>query len=249
MQPEEKLLLSRAEDTLRLAEKHYSVKTLGFLTPAERVFLQKHLFAGQDMKLWYDGGFDEAERTLLVCAPDFIEPEPKEYLAVLACTGRDLEGLSHRDYLGSLMGLGIVRESVGDIVVLPEKAFIIIKPEQTEYLLQNLTKVGRRGIRLQVCDVNEVEFPQRETREINTTVSALRLDSVVASAIGVSRGKAAEAIRAGLVTLNWEIEEELSRLLKEGDVFSVRGHGRFCLSHVGSITRKGRQGITISRYI
>ena len=249
MEAEVKLLLSRAEDTLRLAEKHYSVKTLGFLTPAERVLLQKHLFSGSDMRVFYDGGFMDAERTLLVCAPDAIEPQPKEYLAVLECTGRDLEGLSHRDYLGSLMGLGIVRESIGDILVLPEKAFIIIKPEQTEYIMQNLNKIGRHGIKLRECGLEEMELPDKETKEIHTTVSALRLDSVIASAIGVSRAKAAELIRGGTVTVNWEMAEELSKTLKEGDVFSVRGHGRFCLSHVGGTTRKGRQSIVISRYI
>lgn len=249
METEEKLLLSRAEDALRLAEKHYSVKTLGFLTPTERVFLQKNLVPDSGMQVLYDGGFDGAERTLLVCAPDFAEPEPEEYLSALECTGRELDGLSHRDYLGSLMGLGIVRESIGDIVVLPEKAFIMVKPEQTEYILQNLTKIGRRGVRLRVCGIEEVQPPQRETKEISTTVSALRLDSILASAIGVSRGRAAELIRGGLVTVNWELTEELSKVLKEGDVFSVRGYGRFCLSHVGGTTRKGRQSIVISRYI
>ena len=166
---------------------------------------------------------------------------------MLECTGRDLEGLSHRDYLGSLMGLGIVRESIGDILVLPDKAFVFIKPEQTEYILQNLTKIGRRGIRLRLCDIGEVELPERACKEISTTVSAL--DSVITSAIGTSRGKAAEVIRGGSVTVNWEEVEELSKVLKEGDVFSVRGFGRFCLSHVGGTTRKGRQSIIISRYL
>lgn len=249
MEPQEKLLLSRAEDTLRLAEKHYTGQTLGFLTPSERVFLQKHILPPTDMRLSFEGGYPDAERTLMVCTPEFLEEDADSYLAVIACRGRDLGELSHRDYLGSLMGLGIVRESIGDILPLAEKAFIILKPEQADFVMQNLTKIGRHGIKTERCTIAELELPQKQTKEIQTTVSALRLDSVLASALGVSRGSAAEYIRAKRVMVNWEETENLSRTLREGDVFSVRGHGRFCLAHVGGITRKGRQNIVICRYI
>lgn len=249
MEAEEKLLLSKAEDALRLAQKRYSVKTLGFLNPRERVFVEKHLFAPSGMQIGFDGGYDEAERTLLVCAPDFLELNRQEYLNVLECTGRELGGLSHRDYLGSLMGLGITRESVGDILITETKAYLFVKPEQTEYMMQNLTKIGRCGIRLRLCSMEEVEVPLRATKDVDATVSALRLDSVLSVALGVSRGKSAEMIRSGVVMVNWEITEEVSYMLKEGDILSVRGYGRMCLSRVGGLTRKGRCAITVSRYI
>ncbi len=249
MDADEKLLLSRAEDALRLAQKRYDVKTLGFLTPRERTFLEKHVFAPNDMQLYFDGGYPDAERTLLVCAPEFMNPMKEEYLHIIECTGREISGLSHRDYLGSLMGLGIVRESIGDILVAEEKAYLFIKPEQTAYILQNLTKIGRCGIRLRLCSFDEVQVPERATKEVETTVSGLRLDSVISSAIGVSRGKSAEMIHAGMVTVNWETIEDVSCGVKEGDMFSVRGYGRMKLSRVGGLTRKGRYSITVSRYI
>ncbi|MBQ2613834.1 MAG: RNA-binding protein [Clostridia bacterium] len=249
METEEKLLLSRAEDTLWIAEKRYQPKTLGFLTPKERVFLQRNLQVPTDMQVFYDGGYEDAERVLMVAAPEFCAPVREEYLTALVCTGREIDGLSHRDYLGSLMGLGIVRESVGDILVGPEKTYLFIKPEQTEYLLQNLTKIGRRGIHLAVCPADEIMVPERETKEVNATVSSLRLDSVLSAAIGLARGKTAELICSGVVTVNWETEEAVSRILKEGDMISARGYGRMQLSHIGGLTRKGRQAITISRYI
>ena len=249
MDADEKLLLSKAEDALRLAQKRYHVKTLGFLTPRERNFLEKHIFTPADLQLCFDGGYPDAERTLLVCMPEFMQPMQEEYLHVIECTGREIGALSHRDYLGSLMGLGIVRESIGDILVAEEKAYLFVKPEQSEYILQNLTKIGRCGIRLRLCGFEEVEIPQRATKDVETTVSGLRLDSVLSSAIGVSRGKSAEMIRAGMVTLNWEPMEDVSRTLKEGDTLSVRGYGRMTLSRVGGLTRKGRYSITVSRYI
>ncbi|MBR5152905.1 MAG: RNA-binding protein [Clostridia bacterium] len=249
MDSEEKLLLSKAEDTMRIAQKRYSVKTLGFLNPVERLFLTRNLLPDADMQVIFNGGYPDAERTLLVCAPDFLEPLPEEYLSVLECSGRDLETLTHRDYLGSLMGLGIVRESIGDILVADGKGFIFVKPSQVPYILQNLTKIGRHGIRIRECNIDEVVIPEPDTKEIQTTVSSLRLDSVLAAATNLARGKAAELIQAGLVTVNWETEEEVSCMLKEGDMLSVRGYGRIRLTSVGGLTRKGRQAIVVSRYV
>lgn len=242
---DDKLLLSRAEDALRIAEKRYEVKTLGFLTPRERMLLKTQLLPNSDMSMLFDGGYDEAERTLLVCFPEFIVPNRDEYLDLIECTGRDTAELSHRDYLGSLMGLGIVRESIGDILVLEDRAMFFVKPEITEYILQNLTKIGRCGVHLKRCSANDAEIPQPKEKEIETTVSSLRLDSIVSAAAGVSRSRSAELIQSSAVAVNWESVSEPSVTLKEGDVFSVRGFGRMKLLRIGGRTRKGRLSVTI----
>lgn len=246
---EDKLLVSRAEDTLRLAENRFRVKTLGFLNPHQRMVVQRHLLPSADMKIEFDGGYTQAERSLLVCYPEFCVPERSEYICVLECTGRDIGGLSHRDYLGSLMGLGIVRENIGDILVSSEKTSIFIKPEIADYVMQNLTKIGRCGIRISRASVEDAVLLQRPVKEISATVSALRLDAVLAAATGLARGRASELIRSGLVAVNWEIRTEVSDLLKEKDVISVRGYGRMELSQVGGLTRKGRCSITVIRYL
>ncbi len=251
MQPdgEEKLLIAKAEDALRLSEKHYCSKTLGFLNPHQRVLIQKHVKKPAQMEMVFDGGFPEAERTLLVCYPEFCQPAQEEYLALLECTGRDIAGLNHRDYLGSLMGLGITRENIGDILVGEEKTYLYLKPEIAEYVIQNLTKIGRHGIRLRECSVTEAELPQRPVKEITGTVATLRLDAVLAVGTGLARGKAAELIQGGQVAVNWETVQEGSVAVKEGDVFSVRGFGRMKLLTVGGTTRKGRIAITMIRYV
>ncbi len=246
---EDKLLIARAEDTLRLAEKHFCIKTLGFLNPHQRMVLTHHLLPPPGMKLDFDGGHPEAERTLFLCYPDFYEPNPETYLCLLECTGRDLHNLSHRDYLGSLMGLGIVRENIGDILVSEEKSFIFLKPDLLEYVMQNLTKVGRTGILLRHCPISDAELPLPSGKEIQGTVASLRLDSVLSVGAGISRSKAAELIHGGLVTVNWETIQEVSADVKENDVLSARGYGRMKLSRVGGLTRKKRYGITVIRYI
>lgn len=246
---EDKLLLSRAEDALRLAGVHYSVKTFGFLNPRQRAFLEKLLLPAADMRAVFDGGYAEAERTLLVCYPEFYVPEPEEYLCLLEITGRDIGGLSHRDYLGSLMGLGITRENIGDILVLENRTLVFVKPEIAPYILQNLSKIGRCGIKIRRQEPSSAEIPSRSVRDVQGTVSGLRLDSVLSVGIGLSRSKTVELIHSGLVSVNWEPVQEPDVSLKEGDVISARGYGRMCLSRIGGLTRKNRYAITVSRYV
>lgn len=251
MQPEvdEKILIARAKDTLRLAEKHFCVKSLGFLNPHQRILLQKQIVPTMDMVVTFDGGFPESERTLMVCYPEYLQPETAEYLSLLECTGRDIAGLNHRDYLGSLMGLGIVRENIGDILVGEEKTFIFLKPEITNYVLENLTKIGRCGIHLNRVPVSSAQLPERPVKEVNGTVATLRLDAVLAVGTGLARGKSAELIESGQVSVNWEPIQEVSAAVKEDDVISARGFGRMKLKKIGGTTRKGRVGITIVRYL
>ncbi len=246
---DEKLLIARAEDALRLAEKRFCVKTLGFLNPHQRVLVQKQITPIPGVELMFDGGFPEAERTLLVCYPEYVVPEQEEYLSLIECTGRELGGLSHRDYLGSLMGLGIVRENIGDILVDETKTLLFLKPEIVDYVLQNLTKIGRCGIHLNQVPVSVAEIPKRPVKEINGTVATLRLDAVLAVGTGMARGKAAELIQSGQVAVNWETTDSVSVSVKEGDVISARGFGRMKLEQIGGTTRKGRIGITMVRYV
>ena len=246
---EDKLLISRAEDTLRIAESRYTTKTLGFLNPRERILIEKTVRGDMDMTAVFDGGYSDAERTLFVCYPEYFVPDRNEYICLLEITGRDINSLSHRDFLGSLMGLGIVRENIGDILVLENHTLVFVKPDIADYIIQNLTKIGRCGISVSKVDTETVVIPQRPVKDINGTVSALRLDSVASVGAGISRTKAVDLIKAGLVTVNWEITDNISLTIKEGDILSIRGFGRMKLSKIGGLTRKNRYFITVSRYI
>ncbi|MBE5040972.1 YlmH family RNA-binding protein [Ructibacterium gallinarum] len=246
---EDKLWISRAEDALQLSRKRYDIKTLGFLNPYQRVLIEKSVFPDSDMQMFFDGGYESAERTLMVCCPEYYLAAPEDYIAALQITGRELADLSHRDYLGSLMGLGIARENIGDILVSESGASVFMKPEIAVYVLQNLSKIGRRGVTVCQCALTEIEIPERPVKNIVGTVASLRLDSVLSTALGISRSKASELIRGGMVTVNFEPTEETSNMLEEGAVLSVRGFGRMRLSEIGGMTRKGRYSITISRYV
>ena len=246
---EEKILLARGEDTVRLASKQYSVKTLGFLTPAEAVFLGKNIKAPLDVKIMFYGGYEECERTLFIAMPEFFEEEYKEEISVLEITGRNINELSHRDFLGSLMGLGVERKTVGDILVYEDRAYVFILKDMEDYILENVDKIGRHGVKIRSVMPDELVLPEKKTEEITGPVSTPRLDAVVALCTRLSRGKASELIETEKVSVNWEVKNHISTMLNEGDLLSVRGYGRFKLDKINGLSRKGRTHITIQKYI
>ena len=245
-----KLLLSKADDAVTISENKYMVKSVGFLTPAERVFIEKNVKKPFDGRIIWFGGYADAERTLMLAVPEYISDEDAEAeVSAILIRARNLKEMSHRDFLGSLMGLGFKREMVGDILVFEDRCIIFVRSEIRDYILTNLEKIGRHGIEISSCELNEVEIPQRQTEEIGGTVAGIRLDSVLSVALKTSRSRAAELITGGLVSLNWEETENVSKSLSEGDIISVRGKGRFKVSCIGGLTRKGRYSITVERYI
>lgn len=245
---EDKLILSRAEDALKITEQRFSVHTVGFLNPHQRSLILKNIYPRQDVKMFFEGGYEDAERTLFISAPEYEEVDIASILKVIKISGRDVDKLTHRDYLGSLMGLGITRENIGDILVSESGALVFVKAEIAEYILINLEKIGRHGIKTELCDSKEIEIPKPKIKEIKGTVSSLRLDAVLSLGLGISRARAVELIGQGLVYLNWEVSESVSLQINEGDLISARGFGRMRLMEIGGLTRKGRTGIVIEKF-
>lgn len=248
---EDKQLISRAEDLLDMAQRQYTCKHSGFLSPHERIVLQRNLKAPRDIKTDYFGGYDEAERSVLLCYPDDFELSDFGIppITSLLIEGKDLERLNHRDYLGSLLGLGLKREKIGDILSDGKRCYIFVLEEIAPYILLNLSKIGSAGIQLKQISLDEVKVPEKKTQAIEGTVSSLRLDNVLSLALNTSRSKAVEYLRSGRVMLNWEPEENVSKTLKEGDMLSIRGFGRVKLTAVGGKTRKDRTHISLAKYV
>ena len=155
--------------------------------------------------------------------------------------------LSHRDFLGSILGCGIKREKVGDIILDEDRAYVACMSDISRYLLYNLNKVGSVAV-----SVSETEAPQKKEEKVKviaSTVASLRLDSVIATGYGVSRAKAVEAVKSGKAKVNWEDTESVSREMKQGDIISLRGKGRIVLEEVAGTTKKDRIRITIKKYL
>ena len=250
---DQKALLARVEDVARLCEKQYSAKCFGFLTPAEaalisRTFKASSLDEGFNFKFF--GGYNQAERCLFLVYPEYVrETVDEEFISLIEITGRDIETLSHRDFLGSILSLGIKREKIGDIVCLEDKCLVFAMSDIADYITSNLVKIANCGVKAQICKLKDAEVPNRKFEEIRTTVASLRLDSIIGAALKTSRRGAAEVISARRVSVNWQEVYDVSAKVAPGDVFSVRGAGRFRLAREINETRKGRLGICIEKAV
>lgn len=198
------------------------------------------------------GGYEEAERQLFLFLPDWLEPEDAASyspIRALRAAFREADTPGHRDFLGSLMGAGIVREKIGDILVGPDSADLLVLDSVETFLLQSWTSAGRARLAVSSISPDCLHIPAAAREEIRDTVSSLRLDAVTASGFRMARGKAADLIAAGRVQLNWRECTKPDRLLQEGDVVSARGYGKFKLAEIGKLTKKGRIAITLMKYV
>lgn len=151
-------------------------------------------------------------------------------------------------FLGSLMGMGIVREKIGDVLVGPDSADVLVLDTVAEFLAQSWESAGRVKLRVAEIDPGCVHIPEIRREERRDTVSSLRLDAVCSTGFRMARGKAAALIESGRVQLNWRACTKPDRTVSEGDTVSARGFGKFELTEVGALTKKGRIPITVQCY-
>ena len=219
-----------------------------FLTPSEAAEAEdvcRGLCAGSDVEWSLEGGYEDAERRICVLRPRDPWGGDGPICVLRISIPKGSPKLTHRDYLGSLLGLGIERHVTGDILVREDGADAVVLSDMAEYIAQNLTSVGRASVSCEVLDISQLIVGQQLTKEIKDTVASLRLDSVCASAFRTARGKAQDAIKAGLVSVNGRQCLKPDTELSEGDRISCRGKGRALLAEVGGRTRKDRITITL----
>jgi RNA-binding protein YlmH len=205
------------------------------------------------------GGFDGAERVIMLSVPDYIDSDdPNEIFTVYSdeCplsavrVEKDrFSDIGHRDYLGAVMGLGLTRESVGDICVQPDGCDIIALPNAAKYIEENLTGAGRATLKAKQIPLEEVRAPQVNTKETSITVASPRLDAVAGEIFSLSRSAAAQAIASGAVTVNDEQVLKADRRLSPKDKIVLRGKGRAILGEEFTQTKKGRVRIGVKKSV
>ena len=248
---EERTLLAHVLDKCEQCRTRNVPAHTDFLSPAEQRSAADllHAAAIHDGYVFL-GGYASAERRMLCFLPQWQEEaEDADYMTALCCTLRAEDGVTHRDLLGSLMGLSITRGKIGDILVTPELAQVIVSADIAEYLLTNWTSAGRARLRVEAMALDALEIPEQKVREIRDTVATLRLDAVTASGFSISRARAAELIASGRVQKNYRETTKPDAPVAQGDVISARGVGKFELSEVGGLSRKGRTAILLRRYL
>lgn len=240
----------RIEDLADRCERTGSVTMTGFLTPAEQYALENRRFPGE-VTLHLSGGGQDCERRIAFFLPWYLPAEdfdPAEYIRgvkITACFGEP----AHRDYMGAALGLGIKREWLGDIRVMGQCAYVFCLPSVEPLLLEELTQVGRCGVKTAAISPEDVPVPVRKVKTLSFTVRSLRLDAVVGGMFSLSRTAAAELIRMGAATLNYSECDKVDAPVKEGDVISLRGHGKGRLTEQGGKSRKDRIFLSAEIYL
>ncbi len=236
----EEELKRRIEDLADRCERSGSITHSVFLTPAEQ-YEAEHSIRLSGCTYLFSGGVEDAERKALFFLPSWIGPEDidiSNHIKAVRFSVRFGEP-GHRDYLGALMGLGIRRDFLGDILVYDGGADIICMKSIEETVL-SLEKAGRWGVKTESISLKDVKIPEKQLKHLSFTVASPRLDAAVSGLFRISREKAAGHIKFGNVSLNYEACLKPDAQVKAGDIISLRGSGKARIKDFGALSRKGR---------
>ena len=241
-------ILKRAQDLARRCRQRGVPTNTGFLTPAERYALE-HDPTLRGASMVFHGGCPDAERTVAFFLPDWMEEDdlnPEEYICALKIRAAFGEP-GHRDYMGAILGMGVGREWVGDILVEGPEAIVLCQPSVLRHLL-SIDKVGRCGVKAEQIALSVVPKRERRTQERRFTVMSPRLDAVAAGLFHLSRTETARQIALGALSLNYSECLKPDAQIREGDVLSLRGEGKGRVAEIGGSSRKGRLFVTAELY-
>lgn len=261
-----RLLCARAEDLCARAAGEICATT--FLNPGEQYFLSQYLnSAGHAGRTAFFGGAPGAQRRklfvfpeyiaqladggdLLQTALDFLGADALDEIRALKIRGGGFRDFSHRDYLGALLSLGVERSAVGDIAPIDAySAYVFVGRKIENFLLETELRIANDRVRVERAALPFGYRIEQRFLEISDTVASARLDCVTAALCHLSREAAKAKIVSGDVELNYEPVCEGSREVRENDVLTVRGTGKFCIEHIGDPTKKGRFRLTAKKYL
>lgn len=240
-------VLDKAEQALRTWE----VVVTDFCPPPLIAEVQNRFSQLTELQLLPWGGYPQAERQRLAIARVEIPLTPEQVpLTALDIAGNFLfDPASHRDFLGALLGTGLVREKIGDIILLGERgAQAIAVPEVAEFISLQLTQVRTVPVKAKEIPLDDLKIRPPKTKEMTTVEASLRLDAIASAGFGLSRGKMVDAVNQGNVMVNWKPVTQASYAIKAGDLITFRGKGRLEIGEI-AVTKKERYRIQLTRYL
>ncbi|XP_019072440.1 uncharacterized protein LOC100248657 isoform X2 [Vitis vinifera] len=203
-----------------------------------------------DMKAVAQGGYPQAERCRLSVGHSEVLTTAPDIVAALRITGNfGFQSCSHGDFLGAILGTGIAREKLGDIILQGEKgAQVLIVPELVDFLVSSLEKVGNVSVSCTKMPLLALEYEEPRTTTFKTIELSLRVDALASAGFKLSRSKLVDLISNGDVRVNWTTVTKNGTTLKTGDVVSVSGKGRLKIGEINS-TKKGKYAVELIRFL
>ena len=255
---EDKLLISKVIDKIEFSKTKNKIENSNFLDLYQLNLIGKFLKSQKNKNYIFYGGFEEAERKILLTYPEKLEElvidkkyEFNDIINIIRITlPKEMQGkYSHRNYLGALMKLGIKREKIGDILVDNTGADIVILSEITKFLLNSLPELTRfsKAI-IEKIKIEDIRKIQIQTEEIKIIVPSMRLDNIVSELARCSRNQANEIINQERVLINFEINTKISKEIKQQDVITIRSKGRFIIKQILGNTKKDRIILNVEKF-
>lgn len=250
---EERLLFAKALDQALFSWKRRQPAFTDFMDRAKCARFAERLRGSRAWNVMLFGGTEDCERQMMGFSPAEEELSFEEFPIKIIKIRRKSKkfgqaDLSHRDYLGSILGLGIDRGKVGDILVTEDAAVCFVAEEISPYITAVLEQVSKTAVVAEEIAGTDA-IPRRQTKNKRLTVASMRLDAVAGEAFNLARGKVQTLIGAEKAAVNWNIVTNTSLSLKEGDMVSLRGFGRFRIKTIGGKTKKDRIGLEIEKYV
>lgn len=250
MEKEEQLFRRRMQELAETCFRRDVPVHTDFLNLNEQTIFQSISGTLPPVRFVLSGGSSASERKVVCFLPSYeaeLTEPPYDCIKISPVNQKFAEELSHRDFLGAIMNLGIERSMIGDIILKDGTAYVFVLKKMSRYLTENLLTVRRTSVTA-VAAMESEEALKPDFEEISGTVSSVRLDSMVALCGRLSRTKAASYIEGEKVFINGQPALSPSRLLKEGEILSIRGIGKFVFSQAGGQTKKGRTVVTLLKY-
>ena len=238
----EQLTVAKCMDKIKIYNKTGKVISTNFLDPAEIMDIEPII---RNVVHICFGGYENAERQIFVIGTDELQ-NAKEFIEILTIENSEKsKAITHRDILGSLLGIGITREVIGDIIIKENRADVFVTKEISKYIVQNLERIGREKVKVYKNTYENLLEIKANYKEIKTTVASLRLDAIISASTGTSREVSSKLIENQKVKVNYKIVENISKTIKAGGKISIRGYGRYELVDILGQTKKDRIRIVL----
>lgn len=254
---EDKLLVAKLLDKLEYCNKNNKISNTNFVNEREKRIVINVLNKLESASYIIYGGYEEAQRNIIIFYPKHFTKQmlQKNYNSIMQVIRIELpeelyNAYSHRDYLSGIIKIGINREKVGDILVNEKGADILVLKEVANYIEQNISQLTRFSkAKVIIKELEKLQLVEQLKEEIQIIVPSLRLDNIVSELARTSRNKANELIVQERVLVNYETVTKNSKLLKEKDVITIRGKGKFEFIEQIAETKKKNKILKIYKYI
>lgn len=242
---DDKILIASILDKLKTCLMKNYITNTRFLDLRQRAIAERAINeAGGKYNCVFWGGYEDAERTCAIFFPDYMTRDDaiqNSPIVLLRAVKNPQDNLTHRDYLGSIMGIQLNRDRIGDILVNSNGADILVMQEVSEFIQMNLVQAGRKQISISQKPIEDLIIPIENQTQGSGSVASLRIDSIIALIFKLSRGEAKEFIEKGMVFVNNKPCLKAGLDIDVGDRITIRSKGRCKIIELGGQSRKGRQ--------